>query len=383
MKRCAVRGRNLSDSSLQIDALDGLRGFAVLIVILAHTGNAGFHLIPFLDLSGAGHAGVYLFFELSAFLLTYLFIAHGSNAFTLDRIAIYFQRRFFRIYPLYFLYLTAALISTWLVSIYRPDLSIGIPMSLTLGEYATQLLMIEGKGITWSIPVEFHFYFMLPLVAYGIVVLCGNRVRPAVLFIACLLGLAALLWPIEKAESIRSVVYHLPVFLFGTTLALLHQHWITSGRNRNQKSALVIEILGLLSLLAILLLTPSMLRSLGFSSFAFKPHRQFLLFAMLWGTVIFAAIHGNGLIGQVFRIKWLRYLGFISFSAYLLHPVFISGIVKSGLKEFLHPFASGWLVLTLTAAVSWVTFSLIEKPMSRYSLKPTIAWRAIWNRTEP
>ena len=51
-------------------ALDGLRGVAVLLVLLAHSSNVGLRLHPALDLSGCGRMGVFLFFVLSAYLLT-------------------------------------------------------------------------------------------------------------------------------------------------------------------------------------------------------------------------------------------------------------------------------------------------------------------------
>ncbi len=365
-------GRRLSDGSLQIDALDGLRGFAVLIVILAHTGNAGFHLIPGLNFSGAGHSGVFLFFELSSFLLTYSFIAHGRSAFSKDRLITYFERRFFRIYPLYFLYLTVALITTFLVSVYRPSAFLGVPMALSPSEYLQQLLMLDGKGITWSIPVEFHYYFLLPLVAFGIVRLCQSRALPTIAFVAGILVVVALLWPLDEARSVRSVIYHLPIFFCGAVLALFHHLWVERGYNSSRRAGYLLESFGLAAFTANILLTPSILQAIDLGSYSFKPHRQFYLFAFLWGAVIFAAIHGNGPIGAIFRHRWLRHLGFVSFSAYLLHPMFISGIAKTMLKDLLPSFLAGWLVLALTLVLSWISFSVIEQPMSRYS------FRSIW-----
>ena len=52
------------------EPLDGLRGVAVLLVLLSHSSNAGHDLLPGLDASGVGRAGVFLFFVLSSFLLT-------------------------------------------------------------------------------------------------------------------------------------------------------------------------------------------------------------------------------------------------------------------------------------------------------------------------
>ena len=56
---------------LTIKSLDGLRGFAVLLVLLSHMSLVGINLVPGLDFAGIGKAGVYLFFVLSAFLLTW------------------------------------------------------------------------------------------------------------------------------------------------------------------------------------------------------------------------------------------------------------------------------------------------------------------------
>jgi len=60
------------------DALDGLRGLAVLVVIASHLSNVG--LLPQPGLSGTGKAGVYLFFVLSAFLLTRILLARSLRA---------------------------------------------------------------------------------------------------------------------------------------------------------------------------------------------------------------------------------------------------------------------------------------------------------------
>ena len=59
-----LKGRNLSNEKLQIDALDGLRGLAVLIVFLSHTSNDGVFLLPSANFSGIGKSGVFLFFVL-------------------------------------------------------------------------------------------------------------------------------------------------------------------------------------------------------------------------------------------------------------------------------------------------------------------------------
>jgi peptidoglycan/LPS O-acetylase OafA/YrhL len=53
-----------------IKLLTGVRGFAVLLVLCSHAGHSNYYLHSAFDFSGAGRYGVFLFFVLSAFLLT-------------------------------------------------------------------------------------------------------------------------------------------------------------------------------------------------------------------------------------------------------------------------------------------------------------------------
>ncbi len=99
--------RSLADT-LTIKSLDGLRGLAVLLVLLSHMSNAQMHLLPFLDFSGLGKAGVYLFFSLSAFLLTWQALKQAQQAPDPKYWLAYLLRRALRIYPLYALALTVS-----------------------------------------------------------------------------------------------------------------------------------------------------------------------------------------------------------------------------------------------------------------------------------
>ncbi|RZL18764.1 MAG: acyltransferase, partial [Pedobacter sp.] len=128
-----LRGRELSDTYSQIDSVDGLRGVAVLLVFLSHTSNQGFFLFPFLNLAGIGKEGVYLFFVLSAFLLTLPFLERGNNAFRKLPLANYFLRRFFRIYPLYLFFLLFCFFSgKYLWVLLGLPAPLGVPYILSL-----------------------------------------------------------------------------------------------------------------------------------------------------------------------------------------------------------------------------------------------------------
>ena len=69
-----IKGREVSNQKLYVHALDGLRGLAVLMVFLSHTSLSGHRALPFVNFAGTGKMGVFLFFILSSFLLTYPFL---------------------------------------------------------------------------------------------------------------------------------------------------------------------------------------------------------------------------------------------------------------------------------------------------------------------
>lgn len=78
-----------------IDALDGIRGMAALMVAFSHMGNVG----HFIEIRGTGQHGVMLFFVLSGFLMSWLYgTGDGSNSNWIR----YSLRRVLRVYPLYF-----------------------------------------------------------------------------------------------------------------------------------------------------------------------------------------------------------------------------------------------------------------------------------------
>ncbi len=123
-------------------ALDGIRGLAVLLVLASHTG--AFHL------RGHGGVGVWLFFALSAFLLTMPFAARPERAASWPHLRHYFARRLRRIGPAYYLFLAVEF-----AFVGDPDL----PVILR------HAVFLQGDSILWTIPQEVLFYLALPLLA--------------------------------------------------------------------------------------------------------------------------------------------------------------------------------------------------------------------------
>ena len=104
-----------------LPALDGLRGVAVLMVLLFHFAHldrpGGAAQRWLLGATGAGWAGVDLFFVLSGFLITGILLdARGARGY----FRAFYLRRVLRIFPLYYAYLAVLF---WVVQIGRasPD----------------------------------------------------------------------------------------------------------------------------------------------------------------------------------------------------------------------------------------------------------------------
>src|SRR4051794_11471208 len=88
----------------KFSALDGLRGVAVFTVFLSHSSGRGLSLAPWLNFTGIGHLGVYLFFVLSGFLLGHSLLVSRPTTWE------FYVRRFLRIFPLYALVLSAVFV---------------------------------------------------------------------------------------------------------------------------------------------------------------------------------------------------------------------------------------------------------------------------------
>ena len=361
-----IEGRELSDKKFQIDSLDGLRGLAVLLVILSHTSGGKSFLFPHMDFSGAGKNGVFLFFVLSSFLLTLPFIKKQGEAKSFNFLLNYFSRRFFRIYPLYFIYLLLALATSKLAAIVHYGESKGIPFYLTFKDFIEHLFLIQGKEVTWSIVVEFHYYFVLPFVALAYSVVFKNKLIPSILFTLGLIVLSQVFWPQHDAvpNDLRLGPYLL-IFFMGSLLALLFHKWQEHPLSKNNKVILAIEITGILALLVLIFLIPSVSSFFLEKKIPFNQyHEEFIIFGLLWSIVLFSSITTRGVIRRFFEYPFLRYLGFISFSAYLLHEIAMSLISKVGVNHLMQ----GWFTLALTILLSHISWTLIEKPAAKIKI---------------
>lgn len=339
--------------NLTIKSLDGLRGLAVLLVLLSHLSLHGMNLMGFLDFSGFGKAGVYLFFVLSAFLLTYQALGGGGDVVKSIRYwAGYFTRRVFRIYPLYLIVLLVGLLVTTQTSGFGPK----IP---SLDDVVRHLLLQDGVSIYWAIPVEFTFYLILPFVCLTLwmtsktnMLLCSSVV------LATMIGVYVAWPPSEALANTIMLGPYFQIFLLGSFAAVLVGK--QSIADEFVKRPRIMGIVGWLALFLVALTIPEVWQRLVDPEAGNKIfHSYFLAYGLVWTAAVVAALYGGLGFTRFFEFTVWRFLGRISFSIYLWHLPIVQWVDRevnyNAMMQFL-------IALLASVVVGYVSYRLIERP---------------------
>ena len=344
-------------------ALDGLRGVAILMVVLTHavggwlaawsivkdtqTWPATFSLPGWLSsIAGHGVHGVTLFFVVSAFTLT-LSMARGGD---LRRYAL---RRMARVGPGYWLagigYTLAAGLAPRLWApegVTPPDLALAA-MFGSAWQGGASMAVVPGG---WSVSCEVAFYIALPVALW---LIQGRVWRAMLLTLAAgvVVQLASRYAGTHGGWHYVPQYIHpgvqAPVFLLGILAALTVQ--------RSRLPAVPGLAIGLLAL-AVLALPFSPIRD-----WHILPHLQFA--ALVAAVVALAASHPPRLLAH----DAIRRIGEVSYSMYLLHFALLAPSLT--MAEWLAP-GDDWrtfaLHFGLTGAGSFVlacaTYRWIEQP---------------------
>ena len=148
------------------------------------------------------------------------------------------------------------------------------------------MFLLDGKGVTWSIAVEFKFYVVLPMVLF-ISYHIRNKFNTftELCYLFCLIFLTQVVSP--QSESLTNDSRLLPymcIFLLGTVLAVV-QCQIESGKINKQKLKGIIP-LSYFSILILAFLTPTgasfLLGEVEYNFF----HKYFIQYAVLWLSLI-------------------------------------------------------------------------------------------------
>lgn len=327
-------------------ALDGLRGIGFMIVFAAHFGQAykSFYI--------AGKVGVGLFFVLSGFfLMQYFFHSFGTMT-TWRHWATYIQRRVLRLYPMYLVVLFA-------------EYFLG---RYSLSTVASHLLLVDGRQHYWTLPVEFQFYAVMPLVAYICITVFKNKYAHCAVFFAILLTLTGIWYePITSPfkaplASQINLFFYLPAFVVGVILAYIIKAY-EEGRFSIPKPTTYVLSCGSIGALVLLFSTSfKIFWAAGTSQALFW---LFTGYSALWSVLVFSLISHPSFLSGILEHRLFRYLGAISYSAYLMHILVIAGVQAFLPTDRYMGFA---LSLFATLALSSITYHSIEKPALQFGI---------------
>ena len=240
----------MSAGGKHIRALDGLRGIAIILVLLRHVGEDG----PARQLGGviaaalqSGWLGVDVFFVLSGFLITGILLdARGEGDRAPDGYFLHFYaRRALRIFPLYYLFVALlAPNKTWWYWTYLTNVMIarhGWPQGTPDTGHLWSLAVEEQFYLVWPTIIAFTPRRRFPLLCCSVVLssftlrallvhqgqaLAGYVLTPAR---ADTLAVGAFLAVALRGETLRHVVTRATPVVTWTALAALGVLFVTHG----------------------------------------------------------------------------------------------------------------------------------------------------------
>ena len=198
-----------------IPAIDGLRGVAVVAVMLYHL---GFSWIP------GGFLGVDLFFVISGYVITRLLLDSIARSGGLD-LRTFYKARIRRLFPplVFMILVTSIYIGIWAPETMRRFVS-DAPFSLFGAmnwwlvfrdtDYFDSIARPALLQHTWSLGVEAQFYLIWPLILLLVLRYLGkNKIPGAALSIAAVSGVALLVLSFQVDAASASQISHV---YFGT-----------------------------------------------------------------------------------------------------------------------------------------------------------------------
>jgi peptidoglycan/LPS O-acetylase OafA/YrhL len=254
--------------------IDGLRFFAIAIVILGHMFQRGVRFFPNFHAAADGDAlggvfylgpglGVYLFFAISGFIIATQARKARLSPLSGGFLKAYFGRRILRIEPPYMILLVA----TWIlltVTGYQPEGTNQFftePRSINLSLigslfYAHDLLWGTFPRLFppgWTLEAEVQFYILAPLVFWLWFRIDGLRAR--LLFAGAVFLAGSVLATVVPRQIGPLFVYYsilrfFPLFWLGILLADLRE-WLTP--RMESSPAIMVTALGWLGLLVFVL----------------------------------------------------------------------------------------------------------------------------------
>jgi len=359
----------------RVPELDGIRGIAILLVLLLHFSilplynGPGEMLLRALLGIGIGWTGVDLFFVLSGFLITGILIETKG---TPGYFRTFYIRRFLRIFPLY--YATLA-VFFW---VFMPLTGLKAqPGEILwylgyLSNWRTAFgPEIPGISHTWSLGIEEQFYMLWPLVVYSLSERSLRWVCGAIALSILVLRIS-LMWSLDPLVLYRATPFRMDGLALGSLLASIARNpTLTSSFRRFLRPALLSGLL--LFGAAVACAATTAWDNPYMSSFGFTGT------ALVGVSCVFHAFDTSGTntrYARLLRRGLLQSFGKYCYALYLLHgPVsLVCRFLLRRLPLDLGYFGNLWL--SLVSIVLGIVISYLLARLSwRFLEAPCLRWK--------
>ncbi len=341
-------------------ALDGLRGVAVVLVLLFHAGVSGF---------SGGYLGVSIFFVLSGFLIGSLLLREREESSTVG-LGHFYARRLRRLLP--------AQVACWVLVVGLSAWMFGYPRIAPGRElfwagsqawnwreiasstsYASAFQNPAGASPfthLWSLAVEEQIYLVLPL----LILVFGRRIARLSWSWLAALTVAFATMPLASRQFVSANALYLGTPFRACEVGI---GLVAAVAVRRVRPGRIARHVGLIAAIV-----AAVLIGVAGSSEDAWPYRGWLgVFGGLVALVVVGCL-ASGVVRSVLSLRVLGEVGVISYGLYLYHwPIFLAlrpdtiGLSGAGLVT---------LRLGATVAIAAASYFVVEQPIRRGRIAP-------------
>ena len=334
----------------KIDALDGFRGVAVLLIIVHHLPVA----VPslFHRVTKGGGFGVDAFFVLSGFLITAILLrdqAKGGRV----RFGAFYRRRALRLLPALLVFIAIYVSYEYATNVphaHEPSSALSVVFYYS----NTWLLGVPisiGLSHLWSLAVEEQFYMLWPLclaLFFGL----RRRFTSTVLLMVGLIAVVAIRRAYLWNHGTSWIYLYTRLFTRADALligCLIAQFWV---RGKLPKRG--VQLAGWIAL--------------GYFLYgagdAFLYRGGFTLIAVAVGLILVAVLQTDWLVNRFLRLRPLRAVGRVSYALYIWHLAIFNEVARYGRSW--NPWVQAIVALGVSAIATYGSWVLVERPFLRW-----------------
>jgi peptidoglycan/LPS O-acetylase OafA/YrhL len=316
-------------SQKHIPALDGLRGVAILLVLVYHLFNVGI----FKGWFRYGWVGVDLFFVLSGYLITSILLKSKGKP---NYFRNFYRNRALRILPLYF---GVLLIFAFIAPQFTPTKWF-VSDQVYFWTFTQGYLILKGQNTDplfhlWSLAIEEQFYLVWPFI---ILIL---RPKQLLLFSAMMLIATITVRFVfyNQYLTFGLTVAHMDGLLIGAVIATATKYYpkYINGRIPNT--------IGIALLPAAILLYFIPVAALSLT-----------IISLFFGILLLVALK-PGMVGNFLSGRFLIFFGKYSYGIYVFHTI-ISHFVRWGISGKVNE--NIWLLINVAVLVATIIVSVLS-----------------------